>query len=31
MLPLQLFRNRSFSGAQVAAFAISASFFTSFL
>jgi len=31
MLPLGLFRNRSFSGAQIAAFAISASFFAIFL
>ena len=31
MLPLGLFRNRSFTGAQVAAFAISASFFAVFL
>ena len=31
MLPLRLFRNRSFTGAQVAAFAISASFFAIFL
>ena len=31
MLPLGLFRNRAFSGAQVAAFAISASFFALFL
>jgi EmrB/QacA subfamily drug resistance transporter len=30
MLPLAMFRNRSFSGAQVAAFAISASFFAVF-
>ncbi len=31
MLPLALFRNRSFTGAQVAAFAISGSFFAVFL
>ncbi|MEA2133206.1 MAG: hypothetical protein QOC68_1115, partial [Solirubrobacteraceae bacterium] len=31
MLPLGLFRNRAFTGAQVAAFAISASFFAVFL
>ncbi len=31
MLPLSLFRNSSFTGAQVAAFAISASFFAVFL
>src|SRR5215471_9866622 len=31
MLPLGLFRNRGFTGAQVAAFAISASFFALFL
>jgi EmrB/QacA subfamily drug resistance transporter len=31
MLPLHLFRDRSFTGAQVAAFAISASFFAIFL
>jgi EmrB/QacA subfamily drug resistance transporter len=31
MLPLRYFRNRSFTGAQVAAFAISASFFAIFL
>jgi EmrB/QacA subfamily drug resistance transporter len=31
MLPLGLFRNREFTGAQVAAFAISASFFAIFL
>ena len=31
MLPLRLFRDRSFSGAQIAAFAISASFFAIFL
>jgi EmrB/QacA subfamily drug resistance transporter len=31
MLPLRLFRNGSFTGAQVAAFAISASFFAMFL
>jgi EmrB/QacA subfamily drug resistance transporter len=31
MLPLHLFRNRSFTGAQIAAFAISASFFAIFL
>jgi EmrB/QacA subfamily drug resistance transporter len=31
MLPLQLFRNRGFTGAQVAAFSISASFFALFL
>jgi EmrB/QacA subfamily drug resistance transporter len=31
MLPLGLFRNRAFTGAQVAAFAISASFFALFL
>ena len=31
MLPLGLFRNRAFAGAQVAAFAISASFFALFL
>jgi predicted MFS family arabinose efflux permease len=31
MLPLHLFRDRSFTGAQVAAFAISASFFAVFL
>jgi predicted MFS family arabinose efflux permease len=31
MLPLGLFRNRSFTGAQIAAFAISASFFAVFL
>jgi EmrB/QacA subfamily drug resistance transporter len=31
MLPLRLFRDRSFTGAQVAAFAISASFFALFL
>jgi EmrB/QacA subfamily drug resistance transporter len=31
MLPLGLFRNRAFSGAQVAAFSISASFFALFL
>jgi EmrB/QacA subfamily drug resistance transporter len=31
MLPLGLFRNRSFTGAQVAAFSISASFFALFL
>jgi EmrB/QacA subfamily drug resistance transporter len=31
MLPLGLFRNRSFTGAQVAAFTISASFFALFL
>jgi EmrB/QacA subfamily drug resistance transporter len=31
MLPLSLFRNRAFTGAQVAAFAISASFFAVFL
>ena len=31
MLPLGLFRNRGFTGAQVAAFAISASFFAVFL
>ena len=31
MLPLGLFRNRSFTGAQVAAFAISASFFAVFI
>ena len=31
MLPLRLFRDRSFTGAQIAAFAISASFFAIFL
>ena len=31
MLPLGLFRNRAFTGAQIAAFAISASFFALFL
>ena len=31
MLPLRYFRNRSFTGAQLAAFAISASFFAIFL
>jgi EmrB/QacA subfamily drug resistance transporter len=31
MLPLRFFRNRSFAGAQIAAFAISASFFAIFL
>jgi len=31
MLPLRLFRNRSFTGAQIAAFAISGSFFAIFL
>jgi EmrB/QacA subfamily drug resistance transporter len=31
MLPLKLFRDRSFTGAQIAAFAISASFFAMFL
>jgi EmrB/QacA subfamily drug resistance transporter len=31
MLPLGLFRNRSFTGAQIAAFSISASFFAIFL
>ncbi len=31
MLPLRYFRNRSFTGAQIAAFAISASFFAIFL
>ena len=31
MLPLRLFRNPSFTGAQIAAFAISASFFAIFL
>ena len=31
MLPLELFRNPSFTGAQIAAFAISASFFAVFL
>jgi EmrB/QacA subfamily drug resistance transporter len=31
MLPLRLFRNSSFTGAQIAAFAISASFFAVFL
>src|SRR5438132_13279479 len=31
MLPLGLFRNRAFTGAQVAAFSISASFFALFL
>jgi EmrB/QacA subfamily drug resistance transporter len=31
MLPLRLFRDRSFTGAQIAAFAISASFFAVFL
>src|SRR5262249_62012073 len=31
MLPLGLFRNKQFTGAQVAAFAISASFFAIFL
>src|SRR5262249_46839127 len=31
MLPLALFRNRAFTGAQVAAFSISASFFALFL
>jgi EmrB/QacA subfamily drug resistance transporter len=31
MLPLGLFRNRAFSGAQIAAFSISASFFALFL
>jgi EmrB/QacA subfamily drug resistance transporter len=31
MLPLSLFRNRAFTGAQVAAFSISASFFALFL
>jgi EmrB/QacA subfamily drug resistance transporter len=31
MLPLELFRNASFTGAQIAAFAISASFFAIFL
>jgi EmrB/QacA subfamily drug resistance transporter len=31
MLPLELFRNRGFTGAQVGAFAISASFFAVFL
>src|SRR3712207_2555917 len=31
MLPLHLFRNASFTGAQLAAFAISASFFAIFL
>jgi predicted MFS family arabinose efflux permease len=31
MLPLRLFRNRSFTGAQLAAFAISGSFFAVFL
>ena len=31
MLPLGLFRNRAFTGAQIAAFAISASFFAVFI
>ena len=31
MLPLRLFRNPSFTGAQIAAFGISASFFAIFL
>jgi MFS family permease len=31
MLPLSMFRNRAFTGAQIAAFAISASFFAVFL